>query len=303
MRYYSFSSYCKKVFGKKLYRVALDAGCTCPNRDGKIDNRGCIFCSKHGSGDFSISFKGQILKKEDFIYNHIEAEEGEYIAYFQSYSNTYGDINYLKSLYTAALDNPLFRGIDIATRPDCIDEEVIEVVKALKNKYPNKFIWIELGLQTINPISAKWMRRGYELDVFTKAVKSLNEIGIDVIAHIILGLPHDTKEDVLACIDYLNNLDIEGVKIHLLHYLKDTDLGEEYLNNNDKYHPLTEDEYVDLVVSCIGRLKENVVIHRLTGDGNKEDLIAPLWSCDKKHVLNRINHELKERNITQGCDL
>ena len=303
MRYYSFSSYCKKVFGKKLYRVALDAGCTCPNRDGKIDNRGCIFCSKHGSGDFSISFKGQILKKEDFIYNHIEAEEGEYIAYFQSYSNTYGDINYLKSLYTAALDNPLFRGIDIATRPDCIDEEVIEALKELKNKYLNKFIWIELGLQTINPISAKWMRRGYELDVFTKAVKSLNEIGIDVIAHIILGLPHDTKEDVLACIDYLNNLDIEGVKIHLLHYLKDTDLGEEYLNNNDKYHPLTEDEYVDLVVSCMGRLKENVVIHRLTGDGNKEDLIAPLWSCDKKHVLNRINHELKERNITQGCDL
>ena len=300
MRYYSFSSYCKNAFGKKLYRVALDAGCTCTNRDGKIDNRGCVFCSKHGSGDFAIEYNGQELKREDFIYNHIDADE--YIAYFQSFSNTYGDLNYLKKLYITALDNPLFRGIDIATRPDCIDEEVIEVLRELKDLYPNKFIWIELGLQTINPISAKWMRRGYELEVFTEAVKKLHKIGIDVIAHIILGLPYDTKKDVLACIDYLNNLDIEGIKIHLLHYLKDTDLGDEYINDNDKYHPLSEDEYVDLVVSCIGRLKENVVIHRLTGDGNKEDLIAPLWSCDKKHVLNRINHELKERDITQGCD-
>ena len=303
MRYYSFSSYCKKEFGKKLYRVALDIGCTCPNRDGKIDTRGCIFCSKKGSGDFAISFKGDRLTKEDFSYNHIDANEDEYIAYFQSYTNTYGDIEELKKLYIAALDNPLFKGIDIATRPDCINEEVINVLSDLKKDYPHKFIWIELGLQTINPVSAKWLRRGYELEVFKEAVESLHEIGIDVIVHIIIGLAYDTKEDLFKCIAYLNELNIEGIKMHLLHYLKDTDLGEEYLLNKDKYHPLTEEEYVDLVVSCIARLKPDIVIHRLTGDGNKEDLIAPLWSCDKKHVLNRINHELKERDIRQGCEL
>ena len=301
MRYYSFSSYCKKEFGKKLYRVALDAGFTCPNRDGTLDTRGCIFCGKRGSGDFAISFSGQKLKKEDLVFNHDEGDIGDYIAYFQSYSNTYGSIDKLRRLYEAALDNPLFVGIDIATRADCINDDVIDLLKELKEKYPNKFIWIELGLQTINDKSAKWMRRGYKLDIFDEAIKKLKEINIPIIVHIILGLPCDNKEDILACIDYLNVKDINGIKIHLLHYLKDTDLGKEYLSGT-KYKVLEENEYIDLVVSCIARIKKEIVIHRLTGDGSKEDLIAPLWSRDKRHVINMINHELKVRNIIQGCE-
>ncbi len=303
MRYYSFSQYCKEHFNRKLYRVALDAGFTCPNRDGTIDNRGCIFCSQKGSGDFAIPFEGQVLNREDFIYNHDDGKKGDYIAYFQSYSNTYGPIDRLRKLYKAALDNDIFQGIDIATRPDCINEEVIDLLNELQNEYPHKFIWLELGLQTINEISAKWMRRGYSLEIFDKAIKALKEINIPIIVHIILGLPYDDKESIYKTIDYLNKSNIDGIKIHLLNYLYDTDLGNEYLKDNTKYHPLEEEEYIDLVVNIIARLNSNIVIHRLTGDGKKDDLIAPLWAKDKRHILNMINHELKKRNIRQGCAL
>lgn len=301
MRYYSFSTYCKNTFNHRLYKVAIDAGFTCPNRDGTIDNRGCIFCSERGSGDFTIPFTEDI-NSDDFIYNHEEGD-GKYIAYFQSYSNTYGSIEKLRKIYEKALDSDLFRGIDIATRADCINDEVIELLKELKDKYKDKFIWVELGLQTVNEANVRWMRRGYELPVFDEAILKLNEIGIPIIAHIILGLPNEKEEAVLKTIDYINKHKIDGIKIHLLHYLRNTDLGNEYLKDNNKYHPLEEDEYINLVVLCIANLREDIVIHRLTGDGKKDDLIAPLWSLNKKHVLNRINHELKVRDIRQGCAL
>ncbi len=298
--YRSFTDHCKEEYGRKLYRVALDAGMTCPNRDGKIDTRGCIFCDEGGSGDFAIHYDGQKLSKEDLIYNHQVAEEGDYIAYFQAYTNTYDSIERLHHLFSSALSDPLFAGISIATRPDCITEETIELFKELKDRYPNKFIWIELGLQTIHPKSTIFIRRGYPLNVYEECVNRLHEIHIPVITHIIIGLPNETKQDMLETIHYLNTLKIEGIKLQLLHYLKGCDLGRMYENDPSLFHVLTMEEYVDIIVDCVGNLNKDVVIHRLTGDGAGDLLLAPTWSKDKRRVLNLIRHELKERNITQG---
>ncbi len=299
--YYSFADYCKKTFGRKLYRVALDAGMTCPNRDGKIDTRGCIFCDEGGSGDFAIPYEGQKLEKSDLIYNHQEANEGEYIAYFQAYTNTYDTIDRLYFLFSSALKNSLFAGISIATRPDCIQEEIIQLFQQLQIEFPNKFIWIELGLQTIHSKSAIFIRRGYSLSVFDTCVKQLHSINIPVITHIIIGLPNESKEDMIQTIQHLNDLKVDGIKLQLLHYLKGCDLGRMYENNSALFHVLTQEEYTDIIVDCIGHLNENVVIHRLTGDGAGELLLAPTWSKDKRSVLNQIRHKLKENHIQQGC--
>ncbi|MBR2067731.1 MAG: TIGR01212 family radical SAM protein [Solobacterium sp.] len=301
-RYYSFSIYCKEHFHHKVYRVALDGHFTCPNRDGKIDTRGCIFCSKKGSGDFSIPFIGQDLKQEDFLYNHEKGKKGEYIAYFQAFSNTYGPIDKLEKLFVSALENEWFCGISIASRPDCFSEEIFALLNRLKKEYPHKFIWIELGLQSVHDSSAIWMRRGYSLSVFEEVVKQIKEIDIPVIVHLILGLPNEDKKAILESIDYINSQAIWGVKLQLLHYLKNTDLGDAYLENKDEFKILNEKEYVDLICACIARLRKDIVIHRISGDGNKEELLAPLWSLDKKKVLNHIHHALKERKITQGMD-
>ena len=298
--YYSFTDHCKESFGRKLYRVALDAGMTCPNRDGKIDTRGCIFCDEGGSGDFSIHYDGQSLTKEDLVYNHQDCRIGDYIAYFQAYTNTYDSIDRLEHLFSSALNDPLFAGISIATRPDCVHEETIELFKKLMKEFPDKFIWVELGLQTIHSKSAIFIRRGYPLSVYEECVKRLHEIDIPVITHIIIGLPNESKEDILETIHYLNQLKIDGVKLQLLHYLKGCDLGRMYENDPSLFHVLTMDEYVDIIVDCIGHLDKDIVIHRLTGDGDGELLLAPLWSKDKRKVLNQIRHELKVRNITQG---
>lgn len=298
--YYSFSDYCKKTFQKKLYRVALDAGMTCPNRDGCIDTRGCIFCDEGGSGDFAISYHGQKLSLEDLKFNHQQAPIGDYIAYFQAYTNTYAPIDKLKMLFSSALEDDLFAGISIATRADCIHEDTIELLKQLKEKYPNKFIWIELGLQTVKESSAVFIRRGYPLSVFDECVKQLHEIDIPVIAHVIIGLPNESEEDILNTIHHINELKIEGVKLQLLHYLKDTDLGRMYEDNPNGFHILTLEEYTDIIVDCVGHLNKDVVIHRLTGDGASDLLLAPLWSKDKRKVLNLILHKMKEKNVHQG---
>ena len=301
--YYSLPQYLKDTFGRKLYKVALETGMTCPNRDGKVAVGGCIFCGEGGSGDFAIYYEGKRLSREELIYNHQEIPKGDYIAYFQSFTNTYAPTSKLREIFTAALEDDLFAGISIATRPDCLGKDVIELLKELKEKYLNKFIWVELGLQTIHESTAKWMNRGYPLEVFDEAIKNLKSIHIEVIVHIIIGFPGEDQKMLLETIQHLNACQIDGVKLQLLHYLKNTRLGVQYLSNPSQYHVLEMDEYVELVTECIAHLDEHIVIHRLTGDGNAEDLIAPLWSTDKRRVLNLINHMLKIKNYTQGCKL
>ncbi len=299
--YLSFTEYCQKIFGRKLYRTALNAGMTCPNRDGTLGSRGCIFCDAGGSGDFAIPYHGQKLTEDDLKYNRIKAGAGNYIAYFQSYTNTYASPEKLEMLFASALQDPLFAGISIATRPDCMQEKVLQILSRLKQTYPNKFIWVELGLQSINEHSALWMRRGYALPVFTDCVHRLHTLGIPVIAHVIIGLPSETDSSIYATIAYLNQQNIEGVKLQLLHYLKDCDLGKMYEENPESFSVLSEEKYTDIIVHCIGLLDPSTVIHRLTGDGNRDLLLAPLWSLDKRHVLNAIHKKLKEKGIVQGC--
>ncbi len=296
-RYLSFPFYCKKTYGYKIFRIPLNANMTCPNRDGLLDTRGCIFCN--GSGDFSSIYQGEKIHLEDYPYVHQKDKNAKYIGYFQAYTNTYAPIEVLRKLYTSALEDSLLCGISIATRPDCLQEDVLVLLKELKEKYPNKLIWVELGLQSIHEKSALWMRRGYPLEVFDEAVKNLQNLGIDVIVHIILGLPMETKEDVLQTIHHLNGLHINGIKLQLLHVLKETDLEKEYLEG--KMQLLSKEAYIDLICDCIGHLDKNIVIHRLTGDGKQSELIAPQWSLEKRKILNEIQKKLKERNIIQGC--
>lgn len=299
--YRSFPDYCRETYGRKLYRVALDAGMTCPNRDGTIDTRGCIFCDEGGSGDFAIPYEGQKIETKDLIWNHQKAEAGDYIAYFQSYTNTYESVERLRFLFSSAMEDPLFAGISIATRPDCLSENILDLLEELKKAYPEKFIWVELGLQSMHESTAVWMRRGYPLQVYDDALTHLHALEIPVVTHVILGFSQETPEMVYETIRHLNAVHTDGVKLQLLHYLKGTDLGRMYEINPEAFHVLSEEEYVKLVVHCIGLLDPQIVINRLTGDGNPELLLAPLWSLNKRHVLNQILHELKTEGITQGC--
>lgn len=288
MKYTTLNNYLKDRFGTKVYKLALDGGFTCPNRDGAIDTRGCIFCSKGGSGDFaesrSLSITEQIEKGKERVSKKIK--DGKYIAYFQAFTNTYAPIDYLKEIYTKAIIHPDIVALSIGTRPDCLGDDVLELLNELNKIKP---IFVELGLQTINEETAKYIRRGYTLDVYDKAVESLHKIGINVVTHIIIGLPNETKEDMLKSVKYACRV-TDGIKLQLLHVLKDTDLAIEYENN--KFQILTLEEYTDIIVDCVRIIPENVVIHRLTGDGAKKDLIAPLWSANKKNVLNTINKAL-----------
>lgn len=300
--YYSLNNYLKETYGEKIYKIALDAGLSCPNRDGTLDTRGCIFCSAGGSGDFAIA-------RKDFptISEQIEAGVSlfsgknvgnRFIAYFQAYTNTYGPIDYLNTIYSEALRHPLIAGISIATRPDCLEQEVLSLLATLKETYPDKFIWIELGLQTIHEDTALYIRRGYPLPVFEKALEDLKAINIPVIVHVILGLPGENSEKIQKTIDYLARRELFGIKLQLLHILKGTDLAKEYEQNN--FSVYTKEEYIDLVIDCIEHLPQNIVIHRITGDGPKKLLLAPLWSGNKKDVLNSLHHRFKERGAYQG---
>lgn len=301
-RYHSLDAYLKNTYHKKLYKIALNAGLTCPNRDGTLDTRGCIFCSAGGSGDFAISRKDYPNIQEQLdagigLFHTKNIGDG-FIAYFQAYTNTYGSISYLRQVYSEALENPNVYGISIATRPDCLGTNVLALLNDLKSQYPNKFIWIELGLQTIHEETANWMRRGYGLSTFVKAVSDLNRLEIPIIVHIILGLPGETTQMLLETIDYINALPISGIKLQLLHIIKDTDLDTLY--KQGKVISLTQEAYIEQLLLCIDYLRPDIVIHRLTGDGPKDLLQAPLWSLNKRNVLNKLNHELTIRNIFQG---
>lgn len=302
-RYFSLDYYLKQIFGEKVYKVSLDGGMTCPNRDGKLDTRGCIFCSAGGSGDFAAP-QGQSVTMQinDAIAGIRQAKHvgNKFIAYFQAYTNTYASVEYLRALFTEAIQHPQIVALSIATRPDCLSEDILHLLDELNQQKP---VWIELGLQTIHQKTADFIRRGYSLSVFEQAVSHLSRIHIDVIVHIIIGLPYETREDLLETIQYISKLSntntppvIQGVKLQLLHVLSGTDLAD-YL---DDISILTLEEYVDLVIMCLEQLPQNIVIHRITGDGPKNILLAPLWSSSKKTVMNTIHKTLKERNSWQG---
>ena len=290
MKYTSLNQYLKVRFGTKIYKIALDGGFTCPNRDGTLGTRGCIFCSKGGSGDFAES-------RELSIYDQIEQgkrkvagkiKDGKYIAYFQAFTNTYASVDRLQALYMQAIEHEDIVALSIGTRPDCLSEEVIELLERLNKIKP---IFVELGLQTIHEDTAKYIRRGYELSVYDDAVRRLHKAGLNVVTHLIIGLPNETKEDMLKSVEYVCNV-TDGIKLQLLHILKGTDLEAQY--NDGKIKTLTLDEYCDIICDCIKIIPKSVVVHRLTGDGAKKDLIAPLWSADKKNVLNTLNKRINE---------
>ncbi len=302
--YYSLNAYFKHTFGEKCYKIALDAGFSCPNRDGTLGTGGCIFCSGAGSGDFSTSVSLHPSIQEQIRHGlslmSTKQTGNRYVAYFQAFTNTYGPKDKLRALYTEALDAPEILGISIATRPDCLGEEVMTLLAELKQSYPDKFIWLELGLQTIHEATAHYIRRGYDLPIFTEAARQLKMLHIPFIVHIILGLPGENKDMVLETIDYLNYIRPFGVKLQLLHILNGTDLAADY--EAGLFQALSENAYFDLLGACIARLHSDIVLHRVTGDGPKHLLIAPLWSSDKRGVLNRLHHYLKTNNIYQGRD-
>ena len=296
MYYYSLNEYLKNTFWEKVYKISLDAGLSCPNRDGTLSDKGCIFCSKGGSGEFSASRNLSITEQIEEAKLRISAKTDckKFIAYFQPYTNTYGDISYLRKIFYEAIQNKSIVALSIATRPDCLGDDVIDLLKELNSIKP---VWIELGLQTIHKSTSDYIRRCYELSVYDEAVIRLRDIGVQVITHIILGLPYESKEMMLQSVKYAG-LRSDGIKLQLLHILKDTDLLTEY--NKGYFNTLSLEEYTDILCDCIEILPPDVVIHRITGDGDKRILVAPLWSADKKRVLNYINKILRDRNITQG---
>lgn len=296
-RYYSLDYYLKQTFGEKLYKLSLNGGMTCPNRDGTLGKNGCIFCSAGGSGDFAASpsktIQEQIIEGKALISRKYFGHS--YIAYFQAYTNTYASVDYLEKIFMEAIMEPEVKILSIATRPDCLSKEILSLLEKLNKIKP---VWIELGLQTIHERSAAFIRRGYPLSVFEQAVQNLNAIGVEVIVHVILFLPNETEEMMLQTISYLNRQNIQGIKLQLLHVLKDTDLAAYY--EKHQFHLPTLEEYVVLLSKCISILRPDIVIHRLTGDGPKDILIEPKWTGNKRLVLNTIQKYLKTRDIRQG---
>ncbi len=362
--YHSLDYEMKRRFGTKVYKIALEGGMTCPNRDGTIGTGGCIFCSAGGSGDFAVPLQGAAdmtagvgaeftgkpdtapgartnlanepdtapgtrtnladeiratahfrptftdgAALEESVHRQIDlaisrisrkmgSSPGAYIVYFQSYTNTYAPVSYLRQLFTAAILHPEIRVLSIATRPDCLPEEVLDLLEELNQIKP---VWIELGLQTIHPDTARLIRRGYELDCFTDAKNRLRRRGLEVIVHVILGLPGEDRTQMLETVSWLGSNDIQGIKLQLLHILKGTDLA--LLYEQAPFPVMSMEEYLDLVIDCVSLLPPEIVIHRITGDGPKNLLIAPLWSANKRLVLNTLTRRFQERGITQGCHI
>ena len=296
--YYSLNRYLRETFGEKVYKLALDGGMTCPNRDGTIGTGGCIFCSAGGSGDFAegrcASVAEQIEKARARVRKKTDA--AKFIAYFQSYTNTYAPVEYLEPLFSEAMAQECVVALSIGTRPDCLPDEVIDLLSRLNRIKP---VWVELGLQTIHAETARYIRRGYPLPVYEDAVARLKSAGISVITHVILGLPGESREMMLETIDYLGGPHRpDGVKLQLLHVLEGTDLAADW--RAGKFACMEMEEYFDLLCDCLERLPEDMVIHRLTGDGPKRSLLAPLWTGDKKRVLNELNRTLDRNKIQQG---
>lgn len=308
-RFYSIDSYLKANYGEKVYRLSLNGGLSCPNRDGSLGTGGCIFCSEGGSGDFAGtgSFLNAAANHTDISSNiaqQLAAQKqlvrkkcicNKFIAYFQAFSNTYGPVDYLSRLFYAAICDPEVVILSIATRPDCFSEEIYALLEELNQIKP---VWVELGLQSIHEQTADFIHRGFSLSCYETCVQRLKSLHIPVITHVILGLPGETKEQMLATVDYLAKSHIFGIKLQLLHVLKQTKLAELY--EADPFPLFTLEGYCDLIADCLERLPESMTVHRITGDGPRSLLLAPSWSTDKKRVLNTINHRLKEKNTWQG---
>jgi len=297
-RYTSLNEYCRAHFGEKLYKLALSGGMTCPNRDGTLDTRGCIFCSTGGSGDFAepqaATVGGQIARARARIAKKSGARR--FIAYFQSYTNTYAPPARLEALFGEALACPEVAVLSIATRPDCLGDDVVELLARLARQKP---VWVELGLQTANERTAAYLRRGYPLPVFDDAVRRLIAAGIPAIAHMILGLPGEREADAVATARHIARAGCQGVKIQLLHVLRGTDLARDYAAA--RFKALSREAYFKQVAAVLRHLPREIVIHRLTGDGPKKDLIAPLWSADKKATLNALARYLEVHDVRQGA--
>lgn len=298
LRYHSLDYELKKRFGGKVYKLALQGGTTCPNRDGTLDTRGCIFCSASGSGDFAAPYLGSVTEQingEIARLSQTKKIGNQFIAYFQSFTSTYAPIDTLRLMYMEAVSHPDVVMLAIATRPDCLSLEVLDLLCECQKDKP---VCIELGLQTIHPDSVSYIRRGYDTSVYDTAVESLKTRGFEVVTHVIAGLPGETKEDFLETVQHVADVGSDGIKLQLLHILQGTDLALDYERN--AFSELTQDAYLDWIISAIAILPENVVIHRVTGDGPKDLLIAPTWSLNKRQVLGNLYHKLKQENIWQG---
>ncbi len=295
--YHSLDHMLRERFGEKVYKVTLNGGMSCPNRDGKLGSRGCIFCSAGGSGDFAADAALSVTEQIDSQIAILSEKRPihKYIAYFQAYTNTYAPVEYLRKIFTEALAHPSVVALSIGTRPDCLGEDVLDLLNELNQRKP---VWVELGLQTMHERTAAYIRRGYPLSCFEQAVNELHRRGIPVIVHTILGLPGEGQEEVFATMDYLNGLSISGIKLQLLHVLKNTDLAADYAAG--KFEVLEQDAYLTLVIDCLRRLRPDLVIHRVTGDGPGDLLIAPTWSQAKRTVLNELHHRMKEEHAYQG---
>jgi len=295
--YHSLDYELKKRFGEKVYRIALNGGMSCPNRDGKIGYHGCIFCSEGGSGEFagkpSLSIRRQLESGKQLL--STKRNVHKFIAYFQAFTNTYGPVEYLRSIFMEAIQDPEVVLLSIATRPDCLPPEIISLLAELNQIKP---VWVELGLQTMHEDTATFIHRGYQLPVFEEAVTHLRQANIEIITHVILGLPKEDTNKMLETIRYLNKQDIQGIKLHLLHILKGTALSLYYEQTH--FPVFTMQEYIQIILLCVENLRSDIVVHRLTGDGPKDLLIAPQWSCAKRQVLNSIHREFKLQNTWQG---
>ena len=298
--YRSLDYMLRERFGEKVYKVTLNGGMSCPNRDGTLGTRGCIFCSEGGSGDFAADVSLSVTEQ---IESQIALLSGKrpiqkYIAYFQAYTNTYAPVEYLRKIFKEAMSHPRIVALSVGTRPDCLGEEVLDLLEELNRIKP---VWIELGLQTIHEKTAQYIRRGYRLSCFDQALENLRKRNIEVIVHTILGLPGESREEILETMRYLNKKDIQGIKLQLLHVLKGTDLAYDYLAG--RFQVYEREEYLDLLIECLENLDPEIVIHRITGDGPKDLLIAPLWASRKREVLNLLHHQMKEQNSYQGKSL
>ena len=299
--YHSLSYDLTRQFGRKVYKLSLDGGMTCPNRDGTLGSRGCIFCSQGGSGDFAAPLGGSLDAQMEAAKARVRGkmpQDGPYIAYFQSFTNTYAPLPYLSDLFSRTLDHPQVAALSIGTRPDCLEDEKIRLLAELNRKKP---VWVELGLQTIHPNTAALIRRGYPLSCFADTAARLKEAGLTVIVHLILGLPGESREQMLSSVVYTAHFlpALDGIKLQLLHVLKGTDLAAMY--EKDPFPLFSMEEYADFIVTCIEHLPPSMTVHRITGDGPRSLLIAPEWSLHKRQVLNTIDRRFRERNTFQGA--
>lgn len=296
-RYHTLNHFLREKFGEKVFKISLDGGFSCPNRDGKVGRGGCVFCSARGSGDFAGDRDFSISKQFDDVKTMMahKWKSGKYIAYFQAYTNTYAPVEELRKKYNEAIEKEGVVALAIATRPDCLDEDVLDLLEEMNKKL---YVWVELGLQTSNDETAKRINRGYMLETFDESISNLKKRNIDTVVHAIFGLPGETKEDMINTIDYIAHSGAAGIKIHLLHLMKHTALVKEYENGNLKF--LSQEEYIDLITKSVAMLPEEMIVHRLTGDAPRNELIGPMWSLKKWEVLNAIDKAFEDNALWQG---